>query len=114
MLRISEAQMRELERGVLATLKHQIIGLLHDRFPEQTASLSETDIAEFVRKSMEAARAVRIDEAALIKRFVNALFVLEYVMQDQKKLKYFAQVMVSENTAEARILFAEKNLLDSA
>jgi len=55
------------ERGVLATVKHQIIGLLHDRFPEQTALLSEIDIAEFVYKSMEAARAVRIDEATLIK-----------------------------------------------
>ncbi len=47
----------------------------------------------------------------LIQRFVYALFVLEYILKDATKLKYFAEVIMSEESIEARLLFIEINLL---
>ena len=111
MLRITEAQMDELERSRLATVKNGISRSLHARFPEEAASLGQAELAGFVRKAMESARAVWIDDARQMERFVTALFTLEYVMQDVEKLRYFSSVVMSEESAEARLLFVEQNLL---
>lgn len=111
MLRITNAQMNQLKRSRLATVKNDISRSLHTRFPKQVESSDQSELEEFVRKAMESARAVWIDDARQIERFVNALFILEYIMQDVEKLKCFSRIFVSEESAEARLLFVEENLL---
>ena len=110
MLQISKNQMDVFKRQRLLMVKQEILNTLNSKFPKQ-AILGEVWLEEFVRCSMEAARAIRIDNAMLIQRFVYALFVLEYILKDATKLKYFAEVIMSEESIEARLLFIEINLL---
>ncbi len=110
MLRITKDQMIAMERHQLLKLKNEILKSLRAKFPTQTR-LDENGLEEFIRCAMDAARATWIDDANQIQRFVDALFILEYILKDAIKLQYFTQVMMSDENAEARLHFVENNLL---
>jgi hypothetical protein len=110
MLRITKDQMIAMEQHQLLRLKNEILKSLCAKFPTQT-KLGENGLEEFARCAMESARATWIDDAKQIQRFVDALFILGYILKDEIKLQYFTQVMMSEENAEARLHFVENNLL---
>jgi hypothetical protein len=110
MFRITKAQMQWFQRDRLATVKREICELLIKKYP-QHARPDDPAIEAFVRRAMEAARAVWIDEADQIARFVCAAFALEIIQADPLQVQHFTQVMISEQTAEARLLFVEENLV---
>ena len=110
MLRITKDQMIAMEQHQLLRLKSEILKSLRAKFPAQT-KLDKHGLDEFVRRAMDAARAIWIDDANQIQRFVAALFILEHILKDTMKLQYFTQVMISEESAEARLQFIENNLL---
>lgn len=110
MLHISAHQMHVLQQSQLSRIKRDIASELTIDYPSQAEKLGDK-LGEFVRDSIEAARTVWIDETPQVHRFVKSLFILEYVMEDEVKVKAFAKVMMSEPNAEARLLFVEKNFL---
>ena len=110
MLRITKDQMIAMEQHQLLRLKNEILKSLRAKFPAQT-KLDKHGLDEFVRCAMDAARAIWIDDANQIQRFVTALFILKHILKDTMKLQYFTQVMISEESAEARLQFVENNLL---
>jgi len=110
MLRINKNQMDAIKQQRLLVVKQEILNTLQLKYPEQ-AIANEKQLEEFIRCSMEAARAILIDNSKQIRRFVSALFILEFILKDTTKLKYFSQVMLSEESIEAKLLFIENNLL---
>lgn len=110
MLRITKAQMQWFQRDWLAKFKREGCELLIKKFP-QHARPDDPAIEAFVKRAMEAARAVWIDEADQIARFICAAFALEVVQADPLLVQHFTQVMLSEQTAEARLRFVEENLI---
>jgi hypothetical protein len=110
MFRITKTQMQWFQRDRLATVKREICELLIRKFPQHVHP-DDPAIEAFVKRAMEAARAVWIDEADQIARFVCAAFTLEIIQADPLRVQHFTQVMLSEQTAEARLRFVEENLV---
>jgi hypothetical protein len=112
MLHLSVSQIDELERRFLAERKAEIILWIQNEFSSEADCLGHTSLAQFVQQIMNACRAVWIDQLQLIYRVVKIAFILEYVQPDTTHQRLLVRVLTLEETPEARVRFAEENILD--
>lgn len=113
MLIFDSSQMVGLERRSLAEAKRKVVLAICQKYPTVNANAkASVALDEFARRSMEAARAVRIDKPQQMQRFCTALFYLAFIVCDETKLRHFSQVMLSEQAAESRLLFVENSLVN--
>ena len=68
MLHISAHQMHVLQQGQLAGIKLDLVRELTVDYPTQAAELGDR-LEEFVRKAIDAARTLWIDETRYVRRF---------------------------------------------
>ena len=115
MLIFDSSQMVGLERRSLAEAKRKVVLAICQKYPTVNANANakaSVALDEFARRSMEAARAVRIDKPQQMQRFCTVLFYLAFIVCDETKLRHFSQVMLSEQAAESRLLFVENSLVN--
>jgi hypothetical protein len=111
MFTIDEQQLNSMELALVGEIVRGIVRKIHEKFPESAQPVEEANLPFFVKQSVNAARAVFIEQPPDLERFTITLFQLQFVMQNENKLQQFTQIMLSEQIAESRLRFVENNLL---
>lgn len=111
MIQISSDQMNMFEKDVLSRTKEMIMSMLKQEFPAYLKGRDDEMIEHFVKQTMIAFRVIWIDEPLQLLRATRIAFILEYVRPEKERQRYFVRIMASEDSADARLEFAESLLL---
>ena len=113
MFQISQKQIEELERAGLLHRKRELVAGLSADYPEAVAELGTAGLETFVRRAITAARTVWIDGDEQIAHFTRLFFIVRAVRPERILQRALLAVMMSEDSAEARLSLADDILIAS-
>ena len=108
MLTIRPELMLAMQKSHLTALRQTLVRTVHAEFPA-LAKLHESWLDDFARQAIDSARTIWIDESSQVLRYGSSLFYL-HCIGDRKKMSYFCKIMLSEESAEARLRLVEQDL----
>lgn len=113
MFQITEKQIEELERADLFRRKRDLVAGLCADYPEAATEMGAAGIETFVKRAITAARTVWIDGDEQIAHFTRLFFIVQAVRPERILQRALLAVMMSEDSAEARLALADDLLIAS-
>ncbi|CAO3415350.1 hypothetical protein [Azospirillum endophyticum] len=113
MFQISQKQIDDLERAGLFRRKRELVTGLCADFPEAATELGIGGVETFVNRSITAARTVWIDGEEAITHFTRLFFIVQAVRPERILQRALLAVMMSEDSAEARLSLADDIMIAS-